>query len=378
MKFTLSVNDFKQGLGEISKGLGNNKMIEIFGSVLIDVQNDTIVLTATDGNARIEKTINAQIDEQGTELVNAELLLGVINQLNASDDVSIHSKDNVLHIKSNNVNVKQKCLNYDSYPQRKTLNGEAMSLSVNATEFSEAVSKALVCVAKDYNRPALRGINISYKNGKLRVIGCDGYRIARIEMGCNANDKVDEKFSATIPHKSMILIQSICGGNENITLTFNETSVQIKTDTTLIVASLIADKYFDTSRIISNDFKFSAVVENSEIKQALALTQVVVKTATQNIAKFDIGDTYSENTISILSNETSDIAHSKFDINAKFDTDLVENYTIGLNANFVMDCLKTIKDDNVKLNFNENTKPVVITAENESKYLFLILPIRLQ
>src|SRR5574344_1800484 len=100
MKFNVNVSDLKQTTNEVAKSIVGNKNIEIFGGILITTNNDFITLTATDGTMRVEKNVKAEIIEQGTELVKAELFSSIINQLNNDDILNISSQNQTLHIKT--------------------------------------------------------------------------------------------------------------------------------------------------------------------------------------------------------------------------------------------------------------------------------------
>ena len=377
MKFEINVSDLKQATGEVSKGLGSAKLNEIFGGLLIETNNDFITLTATDGIIRIEKNIKADIYEQGTELVNAEMFSGVINQLNTNEAVTIYSKDNSLHIKSKRINVKQKIFERINYPKVDSTTENANTITINATDFACAVNRALVCVSKDDSRPIMRGVNISYTNGKINIVGCDGYKLAKSTLSnFNANKDIDNNFNVTIPSRAMAIAQSVCTNSENINLTFEKSKLIISTNDTKIYSGLLDDKYFDINRIIPNGFKFSAMVNVSDLRQALNLSLVVGHGNFANISKINIPTTDNGGIIKILANAAT--ADCDTEITAKFDTTGTKDFTIGMNTNYMLDCFKTIKNDDIKLNFNENNKPMVITSTENDNYLFLILPVRIQ
>lgn len=375
MKFTTNIGNLKQALSEVNKGLGDGKNIEVFSGILIETDNDLITLTTTDGTVRIEKTLQAKIYEQGVELVSADLFSGVINQLNSNDTCEFSTKDNILHIKSKNVNVKQKCLDSSNYPSKKNVSGALKSVTVDTNEFIAAINKASICASKDGLRQILCGVNLSFSNDSLVMVGCDGYRLAKSKIDCAVNGAADYVNNVTVPSKVIAVIQSVCGSGEKIEFVFDEISLRIKTDTALIVANLLSGEYISVNKIIPNGFKFSAVVDTSDIKQALALSQVVGRGEKQNIIKINICNSSADDFIKILS--SANVAESEFEVKSEFDGSDIENFTIALNANYVVECLKTIKDEKIRLNFNNPNQPVVITANENNDYLFLILPVRI-
>lgn len=373
MKFSINVGILKQALGEVSKGLGNNKQLEFSSSILITAVDKTITLVATDGIVRVEKTVECFDTEVGTELVNAEMFMGVVAQLNSYEICNISTKAQMLHIKSKGVSVKQKCLKAESFPQNQEIIDLLGEVTLNQTEFANAVSKALVCVSREDSRPLLRGINVAYNNGECVVASCDGYKIAKIKVTAVCNgDTASENFNVTIPTKALSIIQSICSAENEITLSFDKSKIEARTETLKITSSLIADKYFDYAKIIPSYSKFIVTCDTAELKQALSLSLAVSKSTSVNTFKISIEDSNNEY-ISILSN--AEVAEGNAEVNAKFNTN-VDNYTMALNTNYVLDILKTIKDEKIQLLFNEANTPFVVCGEIDKKYLFLVLPVR--
>ena len=150
-------------------------------------------------------------------------------------------------------------------------------------------------------------------------------------------------------------------------MSFDKSKIEARTETLKITSSLIADKYFDYAKIIPSYSKFIVTCDTAELKQALSLSLAVSKSTSVNTFKISIEDSNNEY-ISILSN--AEVAEGNAEVNAKFNTN-VDNYTMALNTNYVLDILKTIKEK-IQLLFNEANTPFVVCGEIDKKYLFLV------
>ena len=61
-----------------------------------------------------------------------------------------------------------------------------------------------------------------------------------------------------------------------------------------------------------------------------------------------------------------------------FSTNEGENLEIAFNPRYLIDALKSISDDEVKILFTTSLSPCIIKGINSDDYKYLILPLRLK
>ena len=76
-------------------------------------------------------------------------------------------------------------------------------LTVDKKQFVESIEYVKKSVAKDSNRPMFNGIHLKYKEDKLVIEACDGFRMARTWIKCTINNLLDEDFDIIMPYKKI-------------------------------------------------------------------------------------------------------------------------------------------------------------------------------
>lgn len=87
-----------------------------------------------------------------------------------------------------------------------------------------------------------------------------------------------------------------------------------------------------------------------------------------NLVKFDIRDrVLTLTSASNIGNVTENITVS---LEGK-------DLTIAFNARYLSDCMRTINDEFIKINFTSQIAPCTICSAESDRYLYLILPVRI-
>jgi DNA polymerase III sliding clamp (beta) subunit (PCNA family) len=72
-----------------------------------------------------------------------------------------------------------------------------------------------------------------------------------------------------------------------------------------------------------------------------------------------------------LSTKNSDIGENKISIDAAITG---EKLTINFNQKYISDCLQSIDSDSVSLHFGGTNKPLLITANSDQSFRYLVMP----
>jgi len=87
-----------------------------------------------------------------------------------------------------------------------------------------------------------------------------------------------------------------------------------------------------------------------------------------NLVKFDIKDKL------LTISSASDIGNVTENITVSLEG---KDITIAFNARYMSECMRTIEDDFIKINFTSSIAPCTITSSDGDEYLYLILPVRI-
>ena len=93
MKFTVEKNSLFKSLSHVQSIVEKKNTLPILSNILIEAQNNSLVLSATDMDISITEKINCNVIEEGSTTVTAHTLYDIIRKLPESSEVEIISND---------------------------------------------------------------------------------------------------------------------------------------------------------------------------------------------------------------------------------------------------------------------------------------------
>lgn len=146
--------------------------------------------------------------------------------------------------------------------------------------------------------------------------------------------------------------------------------ISIVNGNTIYCSRLLQGNYPDVSRLIPSP-NFHLVVHRQEFIDALEMLLIISKTRENGSIKLSVNGLFVNlEAMGEVAKGNKEIAFELYD---------GESFEIAFNAKFMIDALKAINNDSVKLGFSGDMKPIVVVPNDEDqakKEVQLILPIR--
>lgn len=372
MLFTCTKENLSYALGIVSGITGRGMNLPILSNIAIHVKESIVELLVTDLEIAIRVFVRAKVDKTGSFTVPAKTLSDIIN-LVSENSVTIELKDNEIEVSAGSTNIKIKGSASEDFPVIPEID-EEHSYLINAKQLQESLVSVLVAVARNQIRPELSGVYAGFfVGGKAGLVlaATDSYRLAEkkieIEQGC-------DEFFCIIPAKTASEIARLlslgCEGSEkNVRMWISNNQISIRFNNFEMTSRVVDGTYPDYSQIIPDQFKTTSIIDVSvfvkQIKGAGLFT-----TSGVNSVSLDVNVAQSSVGISSTSTQTGEYS-SEVDVVAEG-----EENSILLNHRYVLDGLAQIKTDRFKFLLNGSDAPCMFKPENESSYLYLIMPIR--
>ena len=199
MKLICEKEKILKGINSVINGVASKTTMPILEGILIQTNDKELKLTTYDLEIGIEYVLSANIEEQGSTVVNAIMFAEIIRKLpNKEIKISIN-KDNLLEIECENSLYKLATMNPDEFPELPKINVDN-SIEIEQNSLRDMIRKTIFAVSSEENRPIFTGSLFEIKEGKLNVVAVDGYRMAikSKEIKEKGND-----FSSVIPGKTL-------------------------------------------------------------------------------------------------------------------------------------------------------------------------------
>lgn len=364
MKVICDGLDLSIATAQVIKAISNKTTNPVLEGIKLTAENDKLKLSATDLELAIEKTIKAEIKEDGEAVIPGKFFSEFIRKL-TNEKIELELNDKVqLKIVYTDSESYIQCYNVLEFPNFKMIEDKDYFV-LNQKDFKELINKTIFSTAVDDTRPILKGCLFEIENSILKAVALDGYRLAYVKKPLIESNV---STSIVVPSKSLSEISKFLeDSDDNIKVCIQKNFLMVEIDNTKIITRLIDGDFINYKQIIPNDFSTSLIINKNIFEEAIERTSVLSRIDRNNLVKFEIKD----KVLTLTSN--SDIGNIKENIGISLKGN---DLTIAFNSRYFSECLRTINDEAIKISFNMPSSPCVINSDND-EFLFLILPVRI-
>ncbi|OLS02720.1 DNA polymerase III subunit beta [Tissierella creatinophila] len=363
MKIKIKQRELSKHINIVQKSISSRTTMQILDGILLEAKKDKLKLTGTDLELSIESFVDCEIIEEGSIVVNSRIFGDIIKKLE-NDLVTITVDKTNINIKCENSEFNISGNSGEDYPDL-PLVVERDSFNIPMDIFKTVIKKTVFATTADETRPTLTGVLVEIENRFISFIALDGYRLAfkRLPINTDANTKM------IIPGRSLNEINKILEEKEeDLNISVSPSHIIVNLGSTTIYSRLLEGPFFNYKDIIRKEHKTIVKVKKQELQNSLERASLLAKEEKANLVKLSLID----NTLNIKSNtEVGNVFES---IDAQADG---EDVNIAFNSRYIIEGIKAIDDEEIKLNFMGSLNPCIINGLEDEDYTYLVLPVRL-
>ena len=368
MKFIIPQKEFAAAVANVKQAVSIKAVMPALKSILLEVQGTTLSLTATDLNITICTAIDISGGENGQALVDAKLLGEIVAKLpNAL--VSVSTDNSMVSISALSSEFNIMSMDAEDFPSVPDV-GERATFSMRSDTFRSLVGGTAFAASIDDKHGVLVGCLLKISEGGADMVALDGFRMAI----AHADVDVDGEYSAIIPATSLTTVASIVKSTDEAELTVGLTEKFARFEigtTTTVTTRLLEGSFVKYEDILPKSFNTSIIVSRSDFVSALDRAHLFATEGKNNLVKFDIqGET---NTMLITSRASG--GSGREEVAVDFDG---KPLVIGFNDKYVLDALKNISQDEVRIEFTSPNSASIIKSVDDDTFTHLVLPVRLK
>lgn len=350
--------------------------IPVLSNILLDVYDDKISLVSSNLETGIKISDSVKASEGGALAVNGRKLLGIVRELPDDDVELVTDEHKRLTIKSMSDRINAQFtiagVGKEEFPEVKT-EPEGNYVDLDAEQFKQMIRKVIFAISSDENKYALTGIFFEKVNGNINLVATDGKRLALISRSAGDLNLSDPDFQ--IPHDGVIvpriglseLLKYSFEKNE-LSLGFSRNQIFFLYDDVRLTSNLIEGKYPEYKKIIPVDRERYFVADKTLLLNAIKRVSVLVDESFNQIKLHVVRDSL------ILSSQNPALGGAVEEIPIQYGGEEID---IALNYVYLMDCLKEIESDSIRIDFENSERVISVKGENETGYINLIMPMKL-
>ena len=363
MKFKIVRSKFLEGLKSVQNIVGGKASLAILQNVLLEARGQEIVMTTTDLDISIKAVCSCEVVEEGGTTIPVKLLFNAISKVAEGEvEFETDTKDRAT-ICAGNTKFKVAGLPESEFPKLPQ-DEEAFVYTIQQATFRDMLRKVSYAASQDDTRRTLKGVLLSFKDSKLTMVATDGRRLALVEQ--EIEFPKDAEKDIILPSKAVGELQRSLNGEGDLSMMVQKSQICFKLESVMIYSKLMDDAYPNYRQVIPVEPKERIEVDRQLLLDALDRASVMTMDEAHSTKLI-----FSEGKLTVTS-AASDIGEAKDEVPIKYAGEKIE---ILFNPSYVMDCLKSIDDDEVTMNLTDGHSPAVIKCS--IPFLYVLMPLRI-
>ncbi len=370
MKFTIEKNVLLDNLSNVIKAISSKNIIPILNGVKFELVKEGLYLTASDSELTIKAFIDKKdiknIDKEGSIIIQSKYILDIIRKM-PSDEINFELMDGLkIKISSDNSQYDLNCLDPREYPALK-LEEVDSPIVMKGDVFKSIISQTAFAISTQELRPLLTGLNFKIVGDVLECIATDSYRLAKKNI--KLDKPIDDEINIVIPGRNILELDKIIVDDEEVEMHIFSNKILFKYKNIIFQSNLLSGTYPNTSNLIPKEFAIIVNTNLGDFYSSIDRAALLTQNKDKNLVKMRI-----KNKEMIINSYASEIG--KVEEKLAVETQDDANIDISFSAKYMLEALKTIKDDDILILMNGEVKPIVIKSMTDESLIQLILPIK--
>ena len=374
IQFAINKAYFLQALHTTRRAISSKNAIPILSTIKIEVTSDGIYLTGSNGQISIENSISASeenagllITQPGSILLEANFFINVVSSL---PDVTLTFEEieqyQVL-LKSAKSEITLKGKDAEQYPRIQEV--DSLTPLIMDTKMLKSIIAETSFASTQESRPILTGVHFVLSNHKdLKAVATDSHRMSQRQL---VLEHSADNFDVVIPSRSLKELSAVFSdGIENLEIFFSANQILFRSETISFYTRLLEGNYPDTNRLLSDSFETEVVFETSTLRSAMERSYLISNASQSGTVKLEI---INGNVSAHVNSPEVGKVNEDIDVLDVSGSDLI----ISFNPTYLIDALKALKSESVRVRFISPVRPFTLTpADDSENFIQLITPVR--
>ncbi len=367
MKLETTAQDLLTQLQTATRVASTRSAVQALSGVQMVAGAGGVELRATDMEVGLRVPLTAQVVREGTVVLPARLLLDVVRQLPGGQvTLELRPAEQDVEVVSGPARFHLRTLRGEDFPNLPEPGGDQI-VTVPAQAFVETIAKVARSASRDETRPILTGILVSAQGGELRMVATDSYRLSVKETALDP--PIEGGFEANVPARALQELERVVAQAAVDTVRIGVRANQVVFEAGGIVLSsrLIEGQFPNYRQLLPETYDHELRMSGEELAGVVRRISLMAQKNAPLRLSFNEGEL-------VVSAQTPDVGEASEPLPAPFTG---EPFEIGFNPDFLRDGLESAGDEDLLLKLISPLRPGLIESADDSGFLYLIMPIRL-
>ena len=287
MNFKISSTTICNRLQTLNKVINSKNSLTILDSILFELQDNILKMTASDGDITLVSTLEVNSAEgSGKFALNATQIINGLKEISDQPvKITINDQDFKVIIKYQNGKCEFNGQSGEDYPIMKGVSEGAQTVKIENNALFNGINKSLFATADDELRPVMNGIYFDLTPEYLAVVASDGHKLVRNKI---LTIHSDQPAAFILPKKPASLLKNLLGKDGgDVTIRFDERNAQISYGDGELICRLIEGRYPNYNSVIPQNNPNQLTVDRLGLQAALRRVQPFANDSS-NLIRFHV------------------------------------------------------------------------------------------
>jgi DNA polymerase-3 subunit beta len=367
MKFTITRESLQEGLVSVAASVPTKTTLPVLSNILVEASPDGVRLSGTDLDIAVSTVVPAEVDEEGAVTLPAKKLVEIVRELPSAAVRLTAAGEQRVQLECGRSKFKLLGIPKEEFPSFPPVDFTD-SWTVTSSDLQKLINHVAFAASTEESRPILNGVLWELRADHMRMVATNGHRLARMDVPISSGNASSDLI---VPPKALEQVRRLFGPADEIEIARSDNHLGFRCGSTLVFTRLIEGPYPNYEQVIPKENDKEATIEKHALTSALRRVGVVASDQTHRVR---LGFGPGTLTFSV---STPDLGEAQDEIAVSYGGEELE---IGFNANYLLDILKYMPTDEVKLTFKAPERAATIEPaewDDPAAYLCLVMPLRL-
>lgn len=364
MKITCPSDELYEGLQLVGGVTATSTTKPILQAVRMETKGDMLELSGTDLEVGLRYQVGpVSVDEPGVVVLPGARIVGLLREW-PGREVRLEVKENACSLLGKGC--KFRLLGYDEkeFPVIPVFSGERF-FEIEAEKVGEMVKKTVFACASERLRHTMTGVLMDVAGETLSVVATDGRRMALVKEQIRNKEGGSRK--GIIPSKGMQQLPKIASRTKGeLKVELEETHLVARGERGEVCCQLIEGQYPNYEEAIPKEEGERVEIDAEELASAISRAAFLT-TEERHVIRIRL----CRNKMAICA-ETPEVGEGEIGLEVGYRGKEME---LGFNPDFLLDALKAIGKEKVRVAFKDPSTAVTLRAGRD--YLYVVMPVRL-
>jgi DNA polymerase-3 subunit beta len=379
MKININSEILNSCLDYISDILPSKPSMAICGGIFFECKENNLTLIGTDLQNTVKISIECEVKEKGQTVIPGKQFISLIKQF-GEEEIKIEKKEKFINIISENSQYSFIEMEVEDFPKFPKFSSD-ISFKVKGETLKDAFKKTIFCIDPEEPRQQFRGGLLDIKEKLINIVGTDTRRLSLFSIIFEDIFKKQTKvLLSPLLIKKMINILN----ETDVEVIIGKNNISFQTDfiktlkenkkiqgNIIIVSQLLsgAEEFPDYEKVIP-DIKKSKISKINRENFLSSLKRISLFTSERNNK---VKLSFKNNLLTIST--TGELGEAQEKINISYNDEEID---IAFPPDFLIDFLQVIENEEFIFSFTSSTKPVLMKPDEESTFLYVCMPLKIE